>query len=203
VEHLRGVQFYPGQQSLEVFNGGRHAGGIQGVYQHQDGTRPPTISILGGQEGTYVPIHEIGHHASQVEGTEHSQYQTGYQRGQEEGFADQYAYEHFRDRRGERMKDLRYYPTPDNPDPTHRMNFASAYGAARSQIPVDDPLSFGRATRSPEQQAFVDAKEAESNGETLFTTWDNGDKVTFHAPSEQQWSIGEEIGHTPMGRRPQ
>lgn len=199
-EDLAGVKFHPGQASLDTYNGGRHAGEILGVYRNERQGVKPEVSVLKGQEGTDTVIHEIGHHVSAQRATEHSRYETGYQRGQEEGFADSYAFEHYRDRRGKPMTDMRGYPTPQHPDDTHRMNFSSAYHAARSHIPFAEG-GVSSIQRTPQQERFVAAKEAESKGETLFTTWDSGDgTVGFHARSDRPHSLGEEIGRTRKGR---
>lgn len=184
-EHLGGVKFQPGQASLAIHDGGRFGGGeIHGVYENERQGKDPEISILKGQESTFVPIHEIGHHVSANEATPHAEYRTGYQRGQEEAFADRYAHEHFRDRRGEQMSEMRVYPTPQHDEPTHRMNFQSAYHAGRGDIPMPQHPWGGGGKLTPQQQSFREGKEAESNRETLFRTWDNGERVNFETHPE-------------------
>ena len=50
-------------------------------------------------------LHEIGHHVSAAQGTEHSQYRALTDRGREEGFADEYMLTHFRqDKRSAKWK---------------------------------------------------------------------------------------------------
>lgn len=77
-----------------------------GIYQAKGGTTDqgqPAITLHPGAEETTTAIHELGHHVSNARKTEHSQnYKTDQpaMRGQEEAFADNYAQEHFRDRRG-------------------------------------------------------------------------------------------------------
>jgi hypothetical protein len=141
----------------------------------------PVVRLRTGQETTHTPIHEIGHHVSWNEGHEHSVYRTGMDRGREEGFADKYAFEHFRDRRGEAMTGLRMYPNPSHEDANHRLNFASGYHAVRGDIPAPDPMA---KYNSPRQQAFRDRNEAEARGETLFKTWDDGEKTDFYTHPE-------------------
>lgn len=101
--HLQGLQFFPGQLSLD--HGGSED--TAGYYRHQGHrlgasvAHKPQVSIVKGQETGYVPIHEIGHHISREAGTHHSAYDTPYNKGKEEGFADDYAQTHYRPPRGD------------------------------------------------------------------------------------------------------
>jgi hypothetical protein len=70
----------------------------------------PVIRIRGGQEDTPVAIHEIGHHVSYTQGNQHAvKYDTPETRGREEGFADDYALEHYRGFKGERESPYHVY----------------------------------------------------------------------------------------------
>lgn len=147
----------------------------------------PVIRLRTGEETTDTPIHEIGHHVSWNEGMEHSEYKTGMQRGREEGFADKYAFTHFRDRRGNPMTDMRVYPNPSNEDANHRLNFASGYHAVRGDIPAPDPLQKYLSSHEPtseRQRLFRERNDAEGRGETLFKTWDNGERTDFYTNPE-------------------
>lgn len=129
--HLNRLQFSPGKSVNDMTTGsGDHSFTAGGDY-----TNPPTanpnsvgvIRVLRGDAGHPVPIHEIGHHVSHLAGTQ--SYGTPTQRGTEEGKADAYAEEHFRDRRGR--------PTSYNgyrymrPDPVRNGEFFDAYHATR------------------------------------------------------------------------
>jgi hypothetical protein len=46
------------------------------------------------EAGAFTVLHEVGHHASMLANTQHSNYDTVRQRGEEEGFADSYAEKH-------------------------------------------------------------------------------------------------------------
>lgn len=91
-----------------------------------------------------TPIHEIGHHVSYTQGNVHSSGWKGripVHRGTEEGFADAYAYEHFRDRRGNQLKDMREYPADTYyKDSPRQDEFGRGYDNARSHIPTPKPL---------------------------------------------------------------
>ena len=88
---------------------------VLGTYEHDPsghmGSRNDIRIRTDATRGT-TPIHEIGHHVSHMLGNEHAaeNYNRGPQtRGQEEGWADRYAFEHFRDRRGKPLDELRVY----------------------------------------------------------------------------------------------
>jgi hypothetical protein len=191
LEHLGGVQW---RHNAESHLGNNDPGVTTQAHWDRTGDAlskgDPVIRMRRGTEGGYVPIHEIGHHVSYNEATEHSQYRTGYQQGSEEAFADRYAFEHFREPGSRRtgpqpMQALRTYPTPQG-DPQRSMNFASAYHAGRGDIPVADPFAkyFSGEGRTHRQQMFVDRNDAEARGETLFKTWDDGEKTDFYTHPE-------------------
>lgn len=75
---------YPGEGTIRL------AGKNQGESYYGAMTAP----VQHGQEQTL--LHELGHHVSATAGTEHSEYATQQQRGQEEAYADKYALQHFR-----------------------------------------------------------------------------------------------------------
>lgn len=80
-----------------------HAGEYHAFVGH------PEIHIHPGMEENTTPIHEIGHHVSKQQGTDHSDYYSHEERGQEEAFADNYADKHFRDRKGQPVSTARTY----------------------------------------------------------------------------------------------
>lgn len=70
------------------------------------------VQIAGGAHRGPTPIHEIGHHvSSHILGTEHSAYEHPEQMGAEEAYAENYAEEHFRDRRGRPLSTPRADPS--------------------------------------------------------------------------------------------
>lgn len=85
-------------------------------------------------------IHELGHHVSHTQGTEHSEYALPSQRGREEGFADSYADKHYvphpqADKKGigDLRTGLRNYQPSDRQASTRfaKEHFASGYNALR------------------------------------------------------------------------
>lgn len=103
VEHMTNTE--PGRRLHfwvnDSFDAQMEAAGHLGNYQ----AAPPShsnrhdIFIKTDAVRGATPIHEIGHHVSHMAGTEHSAYGDDHQRGREEAFADEYAQQHFRDRR--------------------------------------------------------------------------------------------------------
>lgn len=91
--HLQGAQFFPGQSTLGE--------GTVGLYSPpEDSLSRGSISIKRGWEDHYAPIHEIGHHVDR-----HSFPAYGLRRhGATEGFADEYAETHYRDKKGRPIK---------------------------------------------------------------------------------------------------
>jgi hypothetical protein len=70
-----------------------------GVYQRKE-LRRGVAKVRPDVARGYALIHELGHHASHESGTTHSAYDTDAKRGQEEAYADDYAAQHYRTRRG-------------------------------------------------------------------------------------------------------
>lgn len=99
VTDLRGVDVRFGADAWQM-----GSGSSRGVYRRNaylvTGRDSPAIHVSRGNEMTPSVIHELGHHVSSMRGTAHSQavssVRTPAQRGQEEGFADKYADEHYR-----------------------------------------------------------------------------------------------------------
>lgn len=134
-EDFQGIRFAPGQRAgtrlptaFSSYRAGemQSAGNVGEYHPHGDvldrrgapvgeGRRhspapsDPTILVLRGHEKGDVPIHEIGHHVSSMRDTEHSGFYTERLQGQEEAAADEYAQEHFRDRRGRRTEVPEYH----------------------------------------------------------------------------------------------
>lgn len=114
--------------------GNRDAGG---TYQAE----PPShsnrhdIKVHTDAVSGMAPIHELGHHVSHMADTEHSKYSTPAERGAEEGFADRYAYEHFRDRSGKQADSMRNYPPKDWQAEGRPQEFHEAYKHVRGDIP--------------------------------------------------------------------
>lgn len=131
------------------------------------GPNGAVIDVLPQHTRDSVLIHEVGHHASMLEGNEHSlhysrQGQTG---GREEAYADDYAAEHYRDRRGRSQPRGDYYMGNRNsvfrdsylvhrktgPDAEHRvderrrgsMSQHEYEGGLRGQLPLLDKVSDG------------------------------------------------------------
>ncbi|WP_020142363.1 hypothetical protein [Terracoccus sp. 273MFTsu3.1] len=113
-------------------------------------------------------IHELGHHVSHTQGTEHSEYALPSQRGREEGFADAYADKHFNphpsakklmlddDRRGT----LPYLPS-DRQASTRfaKEHFASGYNAMRpmeGRVPNGADESMARTAARARQEIHMD-----------------------------------------------
>jgi hypothetical protein len=129
--HLNRLQFSPGKSETEMSTGSGDSQMIAGgTYTKPPSANPNSLGVvqlLKGDAEHPVAIHEIGHHASHVAGT--MAYGTPAQRGAEEGKADTYAQEHFRDRRGRSTSwdGYRYM----RPDPVRNAEFFDAYHGAR------------------------------------------------------------------------
>ena len=117
VEHLQNLQFSSHHgigrhQDSSLTELDEHGGGAAGLYSPAGSSGVPanahgraSIRVLPTAAGTSTVIHEIGHHVSRtVADTSHSNYGNAAQQGREEGFADDYAQEHFRDRRGRQVE---------------------------------------------------------------------------------------------------
>lgn len=115
VEHLQGglrISWGVGSASGNTL-GEYHRYGRYGTQKEPSGPPwgGPDISIERklGNEHTPTVIHEIGHHVSAtVDKNPHAEYDSPANRGQEEGFAENYAETHFRDKTG---KPIEHYQT--------------------------------------------------------------------------------------------
>lgn len=100
VDHLRGVQFRTNSsdQMLGQSNVSGHYDQRGDAMSHGD----PVIRIREGRAAGSIPIHEIGHHVSSTQGNPwKSNYSySSEDGGHEEAFADNYAEQHYRDRKG-------------------------------------------------------------------------------------------------------
>lgn len=163
-----------------------------GVYKAKGGSvdqGQPSITLEPGQENTTTAIHELGHHISNSRLTEHSQnYKTNQpkMRGQEEAFADNYAQEHWRDRRGKPAEvgkygggwvdDVRSHEFYDSYDVARKA--AGPYRPAREW--EVDPSSNLPADHVPGQQPLLNKVTTNeygvtpggNPGETKKTDWD-------------------------------
>lgn len=149
--HQGQLQWVTGQASVH--------GGALGVYRREGyGDGQPTIALKKGTERTETVIHELGHHVSHVvERTAHSAYDTPERQGHEEGFAEAYAKQHYRGRRGDpSMREkgpdawsMSRWPTyHDNPPQEHyekQYEFNSAY---RQHVPKPPPVTMQPRTPS-------------------------------------------------------
>lgn len=97
VEQMRGVKWYAG---ADMQNHGGAAGLYYGARQPGFGEGNRAILVGKGHEHGGTPIHELGHHVSEMTGTEHTEYLRPDQQGREEAFAENFAEAHWRDRRG-------------------------------------------------------------------------------------------------------
>lgn len=152
-EHLQRLQFQPGTSASGMRHSGPNAdpmvpSGMYNKRRREFESHQATVKLLKGQADRPVAIHEIGHHASQEQGTPHSDYDTVQKRGQEEAFADNYAQEHYRPRRGEKYPGVGMYNGGD-PDHVRTTEFFNAYHAHRDYRPVFGATGMGvGATKS-------------------------------------------------------
>jgi len=134
--HMLGVQFKPGAQVVDMGTGtpGEYA---SGDYKRSHPSSPARIRITRGHAETHTPIHEIGHHVSFDGGLPDRgviPYTTAGDRGHEEGKADAYAQEHYRDRRG-RPTQVGTYSGGRESD-TRPPAFYAGYHQARGTSPL-------------------------------------------------------------------
>jgi hypothetical protein len=162
VGHLQSLQFEPGLSKYAMMDTGPNADPMVpgGLYEKPRETAgpsymrrpegPATIKLLEGVAGGHIPIHEIGHHVSLEQGTEHSAYSNPRQRGQEEAFADNYAQQHYRPRRGERYQGVGMYNGGER-DHIRSEQFFDAYHAHRDYAPIfgTNLIGRGRGRRTP------------------------------------------------------
>jgi hypothetical protein len=159
--HLRGVQFSAGRRMLDMeLPEGEYA---TGTYTPQEGSFLPHIQIAEMHSGNSTPIHEIGHHVSHQRGL--VSYETPGERGHEEGLADAYAQEHFRDRRGRPGVEPTYAGGQMNEQRPEA--FYNSYHAARG-----NPQDYDRNYRATE--AYIQDFEHARDNPTLFEPPDQG-----------------------------
>lgn len=112
-EHIRGARYWFNQPE-------KHMSDAAGLYRPASASdSAASIKVGQGRAGRTTTIHEIGHHASVLTGTPHnSNWRTSVEesphdhyrdRGQEEGFAENYAETHYRDHRGRPLPELNTY----------------------------------------------------------------------------------------------
>lgn len=138
VHHMLGVQFQPGQTSLAMSSSDPHDSAVPGgLYEERSKqwNEPATIKLHEGVADRPTAIHEIGHHVSQETGTPHSAYGNTRQRGEEEAFADNYAQQHYRPRRGEKFQGVGMYNGGEE-DHVRTHQFFEAYHAHRDYTPI-------------------------------------------------------------------
>lgn len=97
VAHLRGVQFRTGLSQVRL---GEKVAGHWDPAGDALTNGGPVIRLRAGTESTSVPIHEIGHQVSHVHEGNRFPRDENRHSGQEEARADEYAEQHYRDRRG-------------------------------------------------------------------------------------------------------
>jgi hypothetical protein len=149
--HLQRVQFHPGVLHAEGRAGERLGKNTAGVYhpkrirgtEYGSEVEPAEIQIIRGESETSTAIHEIGHHVSARDRTWHSAYDTTQKRGTEEAFADNYAQEHYRPRKGEKYRGVGMYNGGDT-DHIRTAQFFDAYHKHRDYQPI-----FGRQYHDP------------------------------------------------------
>lgn len=128
-EHLQRLQFSPGKLPEEMNTGSGDAQmTADGLYTRPRSPRGNAhISVRQGMADNPVAIHEIGHHASFLAGG--ADFGNRTKMGREEGKADAYAQEHFRDRRGRSTSfdGYRYM----QPDSLRNAEFFASYHGTR------------------------------------------------------------------------
>jgi hypothetical protein len=145
IEHLNGLRINILSPQTDVL--GRLKNGVDGSYRGNGEYSYPRGEIsLSHAARQPTLLHEIGHHASHLDKTPHSAYNTPWDRGSEEGFADRYADEHapkwstdaghsdrFADayRRGYAAYQPQYWQTKDRNGEQRPEHFAAGYAQAR------------------------------------------------------------------------
>jgi hypothetical protein len=136
-------------------------------YDHED----KAVKLMQYDSRTDTVVHEIGHHASHLLGTEHSAYNTPRARGEEEGFADAYADKHFREDPQAKAKYLdtwdqrrgvaNYTPHPiqtrDSSGKSRAADFTRGYNAMR---PMEGRVSDGLEENNARALSHLDPKPA-------------------------------------------
>lgn len=127
--HLQNLQFLPGLLSVE---GGEAIGSYRrkGTRVGEGTAHEHGLHLAKGFADTPHAIHEIGHHVSH-EQADHSGYDTPEERGQEEAFADDYAQQHYKPRRGQTYGGQSLY-ADGFPGAGRTAEFYAAYRAHRA-----------------------------------------------------------------------
>lgn len=132
--------------------------GANGIYQ---GIGRSTGNILIAHDAHQPTVlHEIGHHASNLEGTTHSRYHAPYQRGLEEGSADRYVDEH----------------APEwSTNPFHRDRFADAHRR-------------GLGDYQPNRQQTTDSRDGSNRADDFARGYAHARPVETRVPnSNDRW----------------
>lgn len=109
------------------------------------------LAIQPYATGTSTVIHELGHHVSALQGQPHSAPGTLENKGREEAFADDYAHEHYRDRKG-RTPGMDEYPALTNPDKPVPEEWSKGYYGQRKTTPANWTREWSQhRSISPEQ----------------------------------------------------
>lgn len=189
----------------------------RGAYWHESPAQSTRhdIKVRTDSVDSTTLIHEIGHHVSHMR-PDHEGYDSPARQGKEEGFADAYSFEHYRDRRGQPLTGLRMYPNlyenRGAPDEGKARTFAAGYAHGRGEIPDVEPwhtkysqVAQQGASHVHHWADVVHGRDIPEGQGTLFGTErdrspDSHDDFKFEHPD-----TGEEIGGTdkwkPKARR--
>lgn len=143
-----------------------------GVSAEGAGAQPP--ALWGRDEAAeQTLLHELGHHESWLQGTEHSSYETGGQQAREEAFADKFAVTHFRrDPRNQGPYDPREHTYMARGSAAHFGQYAGAYWRAfpKDMYPPEKNHNVGQQFHQPELDA------TQPLGRTGELSWGGGPK---------------------------
>jgi len=114
------------------------------------------LAIQPYATGGSTVIHELGHHVSAMQLQPHSAPEGLHMKGREEAFADDYAHEHYRDRKG-RAPGMDEYPALTNPGKPVPQEWSEGYFEQRKTTPANwtrewarqrplSPTQFGQGT---------------------------------------------------------
>lgn len=192
VEHLQGgLRIHWGMGSATGSTLGEYR--RYGAYGTEKEPTSPDVLIerKPGNEHTPTVIHEIGHHVSAtVDKNPHAEYDSPANRGQEEGFAENYAETHFRDKTG---KPIEHYKT----DP-------SGWAARENWQGESDFIDHFHAerTKSPGAQRDLAATRTAAVGQQteLLHKMDSGDAGHRDVPSHH-WDYNDEYSPRRLQRR--
>lgn len=168
-QDIKGVDFSPGQFV------GEDSGEAGAYHRHGFGNKQapkvnPKISVAKGHADDSTVIHEIGHHVSAERGT--GSYDTPSERGAEEGRADAYAFEHYRDRKGRAQAAQHRYLGAQWQHGDRPMDFHNAYEGQTSHIPDQAFVKGGMHDRASREEHPIqhtwNFKQGESGQPGLF-----------------------------------